>query len=196
MKRSPALLLLTCVLSVSGRAPAQVGSSADIELRSLRASGPAGTGRLCPGSRNSVRVEVRVSGAVPASPIPLRLFLVSGGGDPIGLLLAEGSVVVASAAAPTSFTFLNIEVPSRLRGRGARLEVRANAERMIEERDFGNNTRSVWLDNVTDWSCGSAPAPRENGAARRAFSLVTATTSTSPRAAIQQPVRWVRAGPQ
>jgi hypothetical protein len=71
----------------------------------------------------------------------------------VGTLLAEGSANPQPTSPVTTFTFSHVEIAARLRGRGARLVVRANADRTIDESDLTNNERELRIDDVTDWSC-------------------------------------------
>jgi hypothetical protein len=53
----------------------------------------------------------------------------------------------------TTFTFLHVELPERLRGRGALLVVRLTSDRSIAETDSTNNKRELGFDGATDWAC-------------------------------------------
>jgi hypothetical protein len=156
MKRIRVRHLLTMTLALLGvqQARAQGAQPAvDIEVRALRGVGAAGPGLLCVGSRNAIRVELAIRGQAPTRAVPLRLVLMLPGGDPSGVLVAEGSAAFPKGVTTVTFTFLNVEVPARFRGRGALLEVRANLERAILESDLTNNLRSLPLDTSTDWTC-------------------------------------------
>jgi hypothetical protein len=153
MKRTRGPVLLTCLVisafdAGSQGTPAQ--EQLDLEVRYLRVSG---RNTLCVGGRNALRVELSARGPVPTVPVPIRLVMLVPGGDAIGVPVAEGSVHFGPGAATTSFTFLNVEVPERMRGRGGVLEVRANLEQAVREKELGNNVRSIRIDSATDWTC-------------------------------------------
>jgi hypothetical protein len=152
MKRTRGLVLLTfpviCALEAgSQRAPSQ---ALDLEVRALKI---AGRRTLCVGGRNALQAELAFSGAIPTTALPIRLVMLVPGGDAIGVTVAEGSVHFAPGVATTSFTFLNVDIPGRMRGRGGVLEVRANLEQAIRERELANNVRAIRIDSVTDWNC-------------------------------------------
>jgi hypothetical protein len=119
------------------------------ELVALRDGSPR---RFCPGARNGARVVVSNDGDAPGRTIPVQLQLVLPGTPP-GTLLAEGSVIFDAGARLATFTFLNVEIPARLRGRGARLVARVNADRTVPERDLADNTVALDVDASTDWGC-------------------------------------------
>src|SRR5213593_402258 len=143
MKRARSVILLTLFL-LCGVEPARaqdrdVGTDLDVtELVPVRNGAP---GRLCPGTENAVRVTVAWRGTLPARPALLRLSLVLPGGPDGGTLIAEGSIAARPTSSTTTFTFLHVEVSERVRGRGARLVVRANVDGAIAERDLSNNVR-------------------------------------------------------
>ena len=154
MKRIRMRHLLSLAVLGAQQVQAQgVARAVDVEVRALRAVGAAASGLLCVGTRNAIRAELVIRGQAPITPVPLRLVLMLPGGDPSGVLVAEGSVSVPAGVTTVTFTFLNVEVPSRLRGRGGMLEVRANLERAVLENDLANNFRSLPLDTSTDWNC-------------------------------------------
>ena len=153
MKRTRASLVLTLLSTIATGVSSQDPPPLDIEVRAVRGIGPAATGRLCVGSRNSIRAELEVTGPSGRREIPLRLVLVLPGGDPAGALLAQGRIVFPPGVTSTSWTFVNVEVPERLRDRGGVLEVRANVDGGLRERNLGNNVGAVDLDRVTDWEC-------------------------------------------
>jgi hypothetical protein len=135
VKRTALLFLLTLPPR-----PAQTPGAIEVaEVLPVRGGAPA---RLCPGD-NAVRVTLRRRDTTAAPrTAALRLVLVLPGGPPAGTLLAEGSATAPAGAGETTFTFLHVEVAERLRGRGARLVVRAVGEE-----------RALPMDGVTDWSC-------------------------------------------
>jgi len=158
MKRTRRALLLTILLPVTPNAAARAQvAGTDIEVTGIVALRAGVADRLCPGADNAVRVLLAWHGTPPARPVSLRLELLVPGGPPV-VLLAEGSATPLPGSAAGSFTFLHIEVPQRLRGRGARLVARANADGAIPERDPGNDRRELPLDPATDWSCRAPPA--------------------------------------
>ena len=146
---SPRVILILLV-STAG-APEQ-GPATDVRVTDVipvRNEVPA---RLCPGSNNAVRIGIAWSGAIPERPIRVQISLVMRE-DPLGgVLVAEGSVTPHSAASATTFTFLNVEVSERMRGRGARLVARVLPDRSMSESDTTNNVRHLELDGA-DWSC-------------------------------------------
>ena len=155
MQRTYTAFILTLLPSIaagqgggSNRSP---GTPPDIEITGLTAVRVGAPARLCPGPDNTVRVVVEARGLTVRA-IPLRLSLVLPDGPPNGTLVAEGSVSVASGHAST-FTFLHVEVPVRLRGRGAKLIARANADQLIPEQDLANDARQLDVDAATDWRC-------------------------------------------
>jgi hypothetical protein len=155
MKRARQAVLLTLFLlcaAEQGRAQGRdAGTDLDVtELVPVRDGAP---GRLCPGTENAVRVAVAWHGVLAAKPASLRLSLVLPGGPAAGTLIAEGSIAGRPNSPTTTFTFLHVEISKRLRGRGARLVVRANLDGAIAERDLSNNVRELAIDAATDWSC-------------------------------------------
>ena len=104
-------------------------------------------------NRNAVRAELTLTGAPRAGVVHLRLALVLPGGDPAGVPLAEGSLAFSGGPARRSFTIANVEVPPRLRGRGAGREVRATLDRGVTERRLSNNVAALDLERAVDWSC-------------------------------------------
>lgn len=109
---------------------------------------------MCIGSRNTVRVEVVTHGLEkPNQRVPIRLVLLLLGGDPIGQLIAEGSVSFSTGVSTATFTFLNVDVPERLRGRDGVFEARANVEGAVAEQNLSNNVRGIRVDTATDWTC-------------------------------------------
>jgi hypothetical protein len=56
-------------------------------------------------------------------------------------------------AALTTFTFLHVDIPERLRGRGAQLVVRATPPDAATERP--NTAVTLPVDAVADWNCRS-----------------------------------------
>jgi hypothetical protein len=150
MKRTRLALVLTLAQAPRPAAP-------DVEARALRVVGPLAGGRLCAGAPNTIRAELVAHGALPARPVALRLVLVLAGGDRAGALVAEGSVTFPPAGGTSTFTFINVDVPARVRGRGAALEVRANLEGRVAESTLANNIASLALDPATDWDCRPTP---------------------------------------
>lgn len=123
----------------------------DVEVSELSPVHDAAPARFCVGANNQVRVTV-LAHHLAARPIPLRLSLVLPDGPPAGALIAEGSITVAPDRSAT-FTFLHVEVLERLRGRGAKIVVRANGDQVIAEQNLANNVRQLDLDAATDWDC-------------------------------------------
>jgi hypothetical protein len=152
MKRTPVVIVLTLASMMAAKTSPQ-DSPPDVEIRAVSASGPAPSGRFCVGPRNSVRAQVVLNHGAVRRDVPLRLVLVLPNGDPAGVLLAQGSASFSPGATSTSLTFVNVEVPERLRGRGAALEVRANVGGGMGERNLANNVAMLDLDRVTDWDC-------------------------------------------
>ena len=155
MKRAYAFLLLTAAvaaLRVASGQPSTVAPPLDVVIRRLTVLGPAPEGKLCARAPNLLRAEIVATGSGEGRTLPMRLVLVVPGGSAAGTVVAEGSVA-ARPGVVTSFTFLNVHVPSRLRGRGARLVARVNLDGGSAERDLAGNTRALWIDEVTDWSC-------------------------------------------
>jgi hypothetical protein len=139
------LLFNIAGVSVQGRAP-------DVrvtEIVPVRNEAPV---RLCQSSDNTVRIGIAWNGAVPERPIGVQISLVMREAPFSGALVAEGSVTPHSTTSETTFTFLNVPVPARLRGRGARLVVRVIADRSMNESDTTNNVRHIELDDA-DWTC-------------------------------------------
>ena len=155
MQRSwPAFLLTLAPAAAIAQVGRQAGSPrspADIAITALVPVSAAGSARLCPGAGNSLRVVLSAHG-VAVHAVPLRLSLLLPDGPPAGVLIAEGSASVRPDQ-PTTFTFLHVEVPERIRGRGATLVVRANADQGIGEQDLANDVRQLDIDRSTDWSC-------------------------------------------
>ncbi len=157
MQRMRRLFLLT-LAAFGGRLAGAQGSpgrasAADIEITevvSVRDGVPA---RLCVGADNALRVRLAQHGAGTQKPVPLRLFLVLPGGPSTGSLMAEGSASPPPTGQTTTFTFSHVEIVGRLRGRGARLVVRANADRTIDGAAPTNDARELRIDDATDWSC-------------------------------------------
>lgn len=158
MKRRFTLLVLTLAgigpLAAQVRRAEQQSRPApfDIEIRALHSSSAGGPSRLCVGGRNTVRAEFAAAGAVPPAAIPVRLVLILPHGVPGGQLVGEGTVWFGPTGA-ASFTFVNVEVPERLRGRGAALTVRVNLDPGVREQTLANNIAALDLDAVTDWAC-------------------------------------------
>lgn len=136
--------------AVPGRAAVPITDVEVTEIASVRDGVPA---RLCAGTDNAIRVRVTQYGIRSQKPVPLRLSLVLPGGPLAGTLLAEGSANPQGTGPVTTFTFSHVEIAARLRGRSARLVVRANADRTIDESDLTNNERELRIDDATDWSC-------------------------------------------
>jgi hypothetical protein len=158
MKRSGWWVLLTLVLFPTRRGAGQgapnTAPSTDIQVRSVSATGLSPSGHMCIGNRNTVRVEVATQGLdKPDERVPIRLVLLLPGGDPIGQLIAEGSVSFGAGVSTATFTFLNVDVPERLRGRDGVFEARANVEGAVAERNLSNNVRGIRVDPATDWTC-------------------------------------------
>ena len=149
-----AILLTLFPVGLPGQNGRQAGPTpppADIavtELVPVHAGAPA---RLCSGSGNAVRVTLTATNSA-ARAIPLRLALVLPEGPPSGTLIAEGMASLTPGHAGT-FTFLHVEIPPRLRGRGAKLVVRANADQGIAEENLANDVRQLDVDRATDWTC-------------------------------------------
>ena len=147
MKRAHRLVLLTSLAALTAPAlPAQ--EPARVAVTRVMVLDAAAHGKLCVGRRNTLRAELRVTGA-PAHPLLVRLHLVIPGGAPAGTLVAEGSLPPREGSA--SFTFVGVEVPERLRGRGARLVVRAAEEGRDDPAPSPDAT--LLHDSATDWSC-------------------------------------------
>jgi len=161
MKRARPLGILTLIIICGGVAPARAqgrDGPTDLEVTELVAVRNGVAARLCPGSENTVRVTVVWHGAVPTKMSSLRLSLVLPGGPPAGALIAEGSITARPDAPVTTLTFLHVEVSDRLRGRGARLVVRANFDGAIAEPELNNNVRELAIDRATDWGCPGGSA--------------------------------------
>jgi hypothetical protein len=161
MKRMRDAVLLTgasllTLLPAGGGAPApavQANPAPALratDLAVLRNGVPA---RPCADARNAVRITVAVDGSVPSRAVPVRLRLVLPGTAREGTVIAEGSVLFAAGARETHFTFLNVEIPARSRGRGARLVASVNADRTVPETHLEDNQVSLALDAATDWRC-------------------------------------------
>ncbi len=159
MKRLPGIFLLTFVVSGGRFAGAQAeprrGTTppVDIEVTKVVAMRDGVPARLCVSADNDIRVTVGQRGSPVQKPVSLRLLLVLPGGPKQGALFAEGSANLQPANPVTTFTFPHIEIAARLRGLGARLVVRANSDRTIDEADATNNERELRVDDATDWSC-------------------------------------------
>ncbi len=155
MQRARPVVLLTLLL-LCGAFPAAGaqrtgGSDVDVtELVAVRNGVPA---RLCPGSDNALRVTIAWHGEVPSTATLLRVSLVLPGGPPGGALVAEGSIAGRPTVPVTTFTFLHIEISDRIRGRGARLVVRATLSDGVAEPNAANNVRDLAIDGATDWRC-------------------------------------------
>lgn len=150
MERTRLPILLTLALFGDQGAGPSRQDTTDIEVRTLQVADVA---RLCAGRGNAVRVELVVHGRVPDVPVPLQLVLRVPGGDPLGVVLGDAGVRFAPGATRATFTFVNIELPLRLRGRGGMLEARANLRQRVAEGERANNSRTLALDMVTDWNC-------------------------------------------
>lgn len=142
--RLPILLTVAAIGVAAAQAPT------DVAVRALQVEGAS---RLCAGPGNAVRLELVVRGRVPDAPVPVQLVLRLPGGDPLGVAIADAGVRFAPGATRATFTFVNVEVPPRLRGRGAVLEARANLRRGVAEGERANNVGTLALDTVTDWGC-------------------------------------------
>jgi hypothetical protein len=154
MKRTTACFVLTLLqLAVQPSAGQDSRGLTDVAVLRLQPIGPAPRERLCVGDRNSVRAELMLTGPTRPGVVHLRLALVLPAGDPAGVALAEGSLALSGGPARRSFTFANVEVPARLRGRGGVLEVRATLDRGVTERSLSNNVAALELDRAVDWSC-------------------------------------------
>lgn len=146
------LTLLPAVAIGQGRARADSSPGRpDIEITAILPVRGGASARLCPGGENEVRVVLSTRG-LTVHTVPLRLSLVLPDGPPAGSLIAEGSASINSGQAGT-FTFLHVDIPSRIRGRGAKLVVRANADQGIPEQNLANDVRQLDVDRSTDWSC-------------------------------------------
>jgi hypothetical protein len=148
-RRAGFLTTLTAVLAHGLLAQGTEGEVRVTEVVPVRGGAPA---RLCPGAGNAVRVGIAWSGTIPERPIQVRLSLATRGETGRGVLVGEGSVTPHAGASATTFTFLNVQVPERLRGRGAQLVARVVADRAVVERDTTNNARSLQVD-AADWAC-------------------------------------------
>jgi hypothetical protein len=146
---SPRVILILLV-SMAG-APGE-GPTTDVRVTAIMPVRNEVPARLCPGSNNAVRIGIAWSGAIPERPIRVQISLVMREAPLGGVLIAEGSVTPHSAASATTFTFLNVEVSERLRGRGARLVARVFPDRSMNESDTTNNVRHLEVDGA-DWSC-------------------------------------------
>jgi hypothetical protein len=154
MKRTATCLVLT--LLAFGDHPVASQDSPpvmDVAILQVRPADAAGRGTLCVGARNAVRAELMLSPPAAPAAVRLRLALVLPGGDPAGVPLAEGSVAFTGSSVNRSFTFVNVEVPARLEGRRATLEVRATLDHAIAERNLSNNVGVLDIERVTDWDC-------------------------------------------
>jgi hypothetical protein len=158
MKRALTPFLLTVaasgrtVLAQADPRPA-VAPPVDIEVSGMVPVHDGLPARLCVGADNEIRVTLSQRGIAAQKPASLRLVLVLPGGPRQGALFAEGSANLQPGNAVTTYTFAHIEIAARLRGRGARLVARANADGTIDERNLTNNERELRIDDATDWSC-------------------------------------------
>ncbi|MEP6733256.1 MAG: hypothetical protein ABJE10_21615 [bacterium] len=142
--------ILTLVASMAAGSGQDLSADVRVtEILPIRNEVPA---RLCPGSNNAVRVGIAWTGAIPERPIRVSLTLAMPDNPLGGILVAEGSVTPHSAASATTFTFLNVQVSERMRGRAARLVARVVADRAMHESDTTNNVRHLEVD-ATDWTC-------------------------------------------
>lgn len=149
-----AILLTVLPVALAGQSVQRAGAGSDpvdIEVTELAPVRSGQSSRLCPGSQNAVRVTLSSTGA-GARQVPLRLALVLPDGPPNGTLIAEGTASLTPDH-PVTFTFLHVEIPPRLRGRGAKLVVRANADQQIPEQNLANDVRQLDVDRATDWNC-------------------------------------------
>ena len=154
MKRTATCLILT-LLALGDHSAASQDRRAemDVALLQMRPVHVAGRSTLCVGARNNVRAELMLLPPANRATVRLRLALVLPGGDAAGVPLAEGSVAFTGTAVNRSFTFVNVEIPSRLQGRGATLEVRATLDDVFMERNLSNNVGVLDVERATDWSC-------------------------------------------
>ena len=144
------LVILTLVVGFASASEQAVPPDVRVtEITPVRNGVPA---RLCPGSDNTVRIGIAWSGAIPERPIRVQISLVMREDPASGVLIAEGSVTPHSTPSATTFTFLNVPVSARLRGRGARLVARVIADRSMSESDTTNNVRHLEVDDA-DWAC-------------------------------------------
>lgn len=156
MKRTAACLVLTLLAFGDHPAASQDRREAmDVAILQVRPAGAVGGGSLCVGARNAVRTELMLSRPSARAAVRLRLALVLPGGDPAGVPLAEGSVAFTGSSVNRSFTFVNVEIPARLEGRGATLEVRATLDGAVAERNLSNNVGVLDIQRATDWGCRS-----------------------------------------
>jgi hypothetical protein len=155
MQRIPTAILLTLLpgmlVGQRGRLAGPPSGPADIAVTGLIPIRAGASARLCPGTENAVRVTLSATN-VAVRAIPLRLALVLPDGPPGGTLIAEGTASLTPGH-PGTFTFLHVEIPSRIRGRGAKLVVRANTDQGIAEPNLANDVRQLDVDRSTDWSC-------------------------------------------
>jgi hypothetical protein len=155
MQRIRTAILLTllpaAVLGQGGQQPDSGSGPPDIEVTELVPVRSGVSARLCSGSHNAVRVSLRTTW-VGIRQVPVRLALVLPDGPPSGTLIAEGTASLTPDHRGT-FTFADVEIPPRLRGRGAKLVVRANAGQEIPEQNLANDVRQLDVDRSTDWSC-------------------------------------------
>jgi hypothetical protein len=148
-RRSPRYILTLLVSVAWAQAQERPGDVRVTEIVPVQNELPA---RLCPGANNAVRVGIAWSGAVPERPIRVLISLVMRENPLAGVLVAEGSVTPHSPTAATTFTFLNVAVSERLRGRAAQLVARVIADRSMRESDTTNNVRHLEVDGA-DWAC-------------------------------------------
>ena len=154
MKRTATCMVLTLLAFGDHSAASQDRrAEADVALLQLRPVDVAGRGTLCVGARNTVRAELMLAPHSTPATVRLRLALVLPGGDPAGVSVAEGSVAFTGTAVNRSFTFVNVEVPARLQGRRATLEVRATLDDAFRERNLSNNVGVLDIERSTNWSC-------------------------------------------
>ena len=155
MQRIRAAIILTLLPGLAvGQGSRSAGPSPpppDVEVRELEPIHSGAVGRLCPGTDNSLRVILGTTG-IGVRQVPVRLALVLPDGPPSGTLIAEGTATLTPGHSGT-FTFLHVEIPRRIRGRGAKLVVRANADQEIAEQNLANDVRQIDVDGSTDWSC-------------------------------------------
>ena len=154
MKRTATCMVLTLLAFGDHSAASQDRrAEMDVALLEVRPVDVAGRGTLCVGARNAVRAELMLAPHSKPATVRLRLALVLPGGDPTGVSVAEGSVAFTGTAVNRSFTFVNVEVPARLQGRRATLEVRATLDDAFMERNLSNNVGVLDIERATNWRC-------------------------------------------
>jgi hypothetical protein len=144
--------------AAAGLAPARPGARVQVvalKARELVVLRDGVAARPCADARNALRFGVSLEGAIPIRPVPVRLLLALPGGAGEGTVLAEGSMTFSPVARTVTFTFLHVDIPARIRGRGARLVAQVNADRTVPEPDVSDNHLSIALDAMTDWKCAS-----------------------------------------